>query len=271
MLCTREYLLFFVAVFSLLLSNVFCDSHLYQPHETEVIHNSHLPLQPELVRVFENCHKKSGTFDLCIKNAFNELRVYFKSGFPNIHIAPFDPHKSPHVEQRRGTTFASGSGYRLILRHVSEYGWTNSKVTKYRTDFENNRIIYTQEFPEKSLDGEYEFKGLMFGRPFVTKGIWNMTLYDYAQTTSVTRVGGPGGLLKVRVEIDKLGDLKLKISDLFGGRKVIESTADFLINNMWRPGFPFVRPLINDLVSTAFTDIFNESFRYFPVDDYIKE
>lgn len=120
-----------------------------------------------------------------------------------------------------------------------------------------------------------------------------------SQTTSVTRVGGPGGLLKVRVEIDKLGDLKLKISDLFGGRKIIglskethfsiipkkekkcqlnlsvlslitESTADFLINNMWKPGFPFVRPLINDLVSTAFTDIFNDSFRYFPIDDYIK-
>lgn len=43
----------------------------------------------------------------------------------------------------------------------------------------------------------------------------------YRQTTSVTRVGGPGGLLKVRVEIDKLGDMKLKISDLFGGRRVI--------------------------------------------------
>lgn len=43
----------------------------------------------------------------------------------------------------------------------------------------------------------------------------------FSQTTSVTRVGGPGGLLKVRVEIDKIGDLKLKISDLFGGRKII--------------------------------------------------
>lgn len=51
----------------------------------------------------------------------------------------------------------------------------------------------------------------------------------------------------------------------------LENTADFLINNMWQPGFPFVRPLINDLVSTAFTDIFNESFRYFPVDDIIKD
>lgn len=37
------------------------------------------------------------------------------------------------VEQRRGLTLSSGSGYRLILRHVSERGWTNSKVTKYRS------------------------------------------------------------------------------------------------------------------------------------------
>lgn len=64
----------------LFMSEVLCDSERYQPHEIEVQHNSHLPLQPELVRIFQNCHKKSSTFDLCIKNAFNELRVYFKSG-----------------------------------------------------------------------------------------------------------------------------------------------------------------------------------------------
>lgn len=55
-------------------------------------------------------------------------------------------------------------------------------------------------------------------------------LLFFSQTTSVTRVGGPGGLLKVRVEIDKLGDLKLKISDLFGGRKIIGSFYLFIIS-----------------------------------------
>lgn len=75
-----DVLMILIAAFSLMISSVLCDSHLYQPHEIEVQHNSHLPLQPELVRIFENCHKKSGTFDLCVKNAFNELRVYFNTG-----------------------------------------------------------------------------------------------------------------------------------------------------------------------------------------------
>lgn len=56
-------------------------SHHFESQEIEVVpHSSHLPLQPELVRIFNNCHKRSSTFDLCIRNAFNELRVYFKTG-----------------------------------------------------------------------------------------------------------------------------------------------------------------------------------------------
>lgn len=48
-----------------------------------------------------------------------------------------------------------------------------------------------------------------------------------------------------------------------------EKIGDFFINNMWQVGFPIVKPLINDLVSTAFTDIFNESFRYLQLDNFI--
>lgn len=77
---TCELVMILLPAFCLFISGVICDSLIYQPEEIEIQHNSHLPIQPELVRVFENCHKKSGTFDLCMKNAFNELRVYFKSG-----------------------------------------------------------------------------------------------------------------------------------------------------------------------------------------------
>jgi hypothetical protein len=137
-------------------------------------------------------------------------------------------------------------------------------------DWKNQALVYSQFFPEKSLDGHYIFDSKLLGQPLKTSGNWSLVLYNYSQTTTVKRVGGVGGRLKVRVEIDKIGDLKLHISDLLGGHTVMESIADFLINNVWQPGFPFIKPLINDLVSTAFTDIFNESFRYFPLEKFIK-
>lgn len=34
----------------------------------------------ELSSIFESCHKSSPDFDNCIKNGFNELRPFFKTG-----------------------------------------------------------------------------------------------------------------------------------------------------------------------------------------------
>lgn len=94
--------------------------------------------------------------------------------------------------------------------------------------------------------------------------------FHLSQTTTVRRLGGPGSLLKVHVEVDHIGGMSLHISNLFGPNKnVLNKIMDTLINTTWKLGLPFIQPLINDLVSTAFTDIFNESFRYFPIENFI--
>lgn len=134
--------------------------------------------QEELRAILGKCRKSSNNFDQCIKNAFNELRVFFTTGLPDYNVAPFDPHHAQYVELRRGDASGIG-GYRLLLTNASEYGWSKSYVTKYRTDAENNRIIYSQYFPEKSLEGYYDFTAKVLGKPFHTKGNWNMTLYEY--------------------------------------------------------------------------------------------
>lgn len=46
---------------------------------------------------------------------------------------------------------------------------------------------------------------------------------------------------------------------------------DRVINAAWKPGFAVIRPLINDLVSTAFTDIWSKSFGNFPLDQFIQD
>jgi len=48
---------------------------------------------------------------------------------------------------------------------------------------------------------------------------------------------------------------------------ISERVLDSIINVSWRPFLPIVRPLIDDLVSTAFTDIFNQNFQNFALRD----
>jgi len=109
------------------------------------------------------------------------------SGVPDYNIKPFDPHHCSYVELRRGESQGLGS-FRLILRNVSEYGWARSEVTKFHADPEDQRIVYTQYFPDKSLEGEYEFAAKMLGTEMNRKGHWNLTLYDYRWAPSCMEI-----------------------------------------------------------------------------------
>jgi hypothetical protein len=48
---------------------------------------------------------------------------------------------------------------------------------------------------------------------------------------------------------------------------ISERVLDGIINVSWRPFLPIVKPLIDDLVSTAFTEIFNQYFQNFSFRD----
>ncbi|KAL4705655.1 hypothetical protein ACJJTC_011217 [Scirpophaga incertulas] len=185
-------------------------------------------------------------------------------GIPDLGVAPFDPHFAKQVMQTRSL---GGMKYDLILRNVYERGWTKSTVTKYKTDWENQRIIYSQYFPEKWLNGDYEFKGDMFGLGVLRTGRWNLTLRDYSQTTRIKRSGAG---VDVLVEVDHIGDMEIHVGNLLRGNGILERMLDRIINVSWKPGFAVIRPLINDLVSTAFTDIWSQSFKNFPLDNFIK-
>ncbi|XP_072935646.1 circadian clock-controlled protein daywake [Epargyreus clarus] len=219
----------------------------------------------EIEKIFSTCKRGSSEFDGCVKRALNKVRPYFKKGIPEMGVAPFDPHFAKEVKQTRSIV---GMSYTLTLRDVYEHGWSESTVTKYKTDWDNQRIIYSQYFPIKWLSGDYEFKGEAFGLEVLRSGRWNMTLRDYSQTTRIKRNGNQ---VDVHVEVDRIGDMDIHVGNLLRGRSILERMLDRVINASWKPGFAVIRPLINDLVSTAFTDILSKSFSNFPLDEFIKD
>lgn len=81
--------------------------------------------------IFANCRISKPDFEECLKFAFNQLNPLFKYGIPEHNVAPFDPHRQSYVEQTRGNDRALG-GYKLVLKDVSEYGWTQSWITKLK-------------------------------------------------------------------------------------------------------------------------------------------
>lgn len=219
----------------------------------------------EFGEYFKNCYLNSPEFDSCIVESLNAIRPYFKTGLPKYNVAPFDPFYAKEVSVRRGLPNA---GFKLTLKNITESGWTASKVTKFYSDLSNYKITYTQKFPKKKLVGGYDFSGSFLGSTINNKGRFTLTLYDLVQTTTITSV--PKKAMDVKVNVQSIKDLELHISNLLQGRNFLEEVLDRIINGVWQPGFAVIRPLINELVSTAFTEIFGKAFKNFPFQEIIK-
>ncbi|XP_034934980.1 uncharacterized protein Jhbp16 [Chelonus insularis] len=220
----------------------------------------------EFEDAFKNCHPDVSGFDACIREGLNSIRPYFKTGVPKYNIKPFDPFFADEIVVKRGL---ANLGFVLTLRNVTESGWTTSKVTKFVSDLSNYKVVYTQSFPAKFLSGYYEFEGTLLGPKVVNKGKFTLDLYDLVQTTTITK--NPLEKLKVQVEVQTIRDLKLHISNLLRGRNILENFLDRIINGAWQPGFVVTRGIINEIVSTAFTEIFGQAFQNFPFDKVIKK
>ncbi|EFN85088.1 Circadian clock-controlled protein [Harpegnathos saltator] len=214
---------------------------------------------------FENCHPNTSGFDVCIREGLNAIKPYFKTGLPQYNVLPFDPFFAKEITAKRGIP---RFGFTLTLRNITEHGWTRSKVTKFVSDLNNYKIVYTQSFPEKSLAGSYEFKAVLFSTTIISKGTFTMVLYDLIQTTTVTKL--PGQKVRARMDVQNIRDMELHLRNLLSGKEFLENIIDKLINGAWQPGFVVTRGLINELVSTAFTEIFNTSFRNFPFERIFK-
>jgi hypothetical protein len=99
----------------------------------------------------------------------------------------------------------------------------------FRSDLNRNYIEYTQFFPEKRLNGLYEIEGTFFGNKVSNQGTWNLDLFDFLQTTKVTRKPRRNALgqaipnppLKAEFYVQTTNKLKLHIGHLAGGRTIV--------------------------------------------------
>lgn len=65
--------------------------------------------------------------NLLLKNVCFALFVFI--GVPEIGIPPFDPFYATEVKQSRG---AGLLGYKLIIYNVTESGWSQSEIRKFK-------------------------------------------------------------------------------------------------------------------------------------------
>lgn len=97
-----------------------------------------------------------------------------------------------------------------------------------RSDLNKNYIQFVHFFPDKRLKGQYEINGNFLGTKINNKGAWNLALYDYIQTMTISRKPRQDKEgrkvydtpLKVSVQLQSCKNLELHVDHLLGGRAI---------------------------------------------------
>ncbi|KAK5646163.1 hypothetical protein RI129_004627 [Pyrocoelia pectoralis] len=231
--------------------------------------------QKDLASYFKDCRMGDEKFDNCLKNALNEIRPLFKEGLPQYGVDKFDPFFAKTIKFKRG---GPNANLNLVLKNVYESGWTNMKITHLKTDFKNNKMVYRQVFPAKFLNGEFDIKGNILGRELNNAGTWNLSLTDYAQTTTITRkprqdINGTliyDTPINVDIKYENAKGMNMNFGDLSGQSGAVANMIGQLVNSSWPIGMIFLRSIIDEIVSTAFTDLFTKAFQNFPFHEIIQ-
>ncbi|XP_046393511.1 circadian clock-controlled protein daywake-like [Ischnura elegans] len=220
---------------------------------------------------FANCHPGTEDMDECIREGINAASYLMPVGAPEYQLPPFDPFYAKEVVHKRSGPLMQ---YKLKLTNVVESGWRFSTVTRFKSDLANQKVTYDQTFPEKVVSGDYEFEGSFIPLRLNNKGRFNLTLYDYNQTTTVTMRRGERSIdglpLSVRIVNTGVRDMNIYISNLLRPNTTLSDILGNVINASWRPFFPLLRPAINDMVSSAFTLIFSRAFASFPFEEVFR-
>ncbi|KAI5718315.1 hypothetical protein M8J77_019400 [Diaphorina citri] len=215
----------------------------------------------DFAQLFSKCVRGTPEFDHCIKDAINNARAFYTTGVPELNLPPIDPWNLDEVEQYR-------SSYEIKLTNIQESSWAKATIYKFKSSLKPGGYVqFTQFAPITSLEGEYRALGKK-AKGF-SEGRFNFTLHDMHRTILITRNKLSPEKLKVKHSIHEIGNAKIYISNLADGRVERENFDNLVINSFWKFGFPLVRPLVEELLDSAYSKKYTEIFANFNWDSLL--
>lgn len=89
------------------------------------------------------------------------------------------------------------------------------------------------------MNGDYDLEAYALGSTIQRSGKWNLTLYDYAQTTTITRIPKntidgnevyDGQPVDVKVVINRIGNMQIHVSNILNGANLL---GNFFFNCLY--------------------------------------
>nr|CAD7446978.1 unnamed protein product [Timema bartmani] len=195
-------------------------------------------------------------------------------GFQEAGVLPLDPLHVTEIsilQGNDGPVAVNASLTRVVIRGLSAINVTNNKVD-YRT------FSFTTEMtvPKMRVEGNYTLQGKILLLPLVGKGnAWfepyNMKIRSHHDIVLKKKEGQIiFDVRDVTVTFD-VSNLKMRLNNLYNGRKALEDSTNDYINANWRAVSESLKPILektcSDVVFTIMKNLFDNTPAHWYIGD----
>ncbi|XP_063223852.1 circadian clock-controlled protein daywake-like [Bacillus rossius redtenbacheri] len=227
--------------------------------------------KPDFIKT---CYHKKPDFEDCNRQTVQGIFDKLSQGYPEIGLLPTDPLRVSKInifQGNDGPVTINASLNDVIIR-----GLSGIKVIKNKVDFKTYSFATEMQVPDLRVEGNYTLKGRVLLLPLVGRGdAWfepqNMRVMS-KQTIVLKEHDGHLFFDVKRVDVTyEVSSLKMRLNNLYNGRKILEDSTNNYINNNWRAVGETLQPILErtcaDIVYTIMKKLFDET----PAEFYIAD
>ncbi|VEN52395.1 unnamed protein product [Callosobruchus maculatus] len=220
------------------------------------------------------CYKSDPEINKCLRNTFNHLRPYLKTGISDIDVPSIDPLKinTLIMENGRGALRVKASFYNITTTGASNYSIGNIK-----TDLDKYIIELGVVLPRIEVKGKYDVNGNVLLFPVRSKGDFWAIFLDVEGAGKIygKEYKNEDGVRFMRIDklfIDfKLGRRRFRIRDFINHGNVIGEAMNQFLNNNSEEIIREMKPAATLAIAKHFKGFLNAAFVKLPLQVWLPD
>ncbi|KAK9888500.1 hypothetical protein WA026_000750 [Henosepilachna vigintioctopunctata] len=214
------------------------------------------------------CRRTDPHLNQCVTDLLVEMFPYLATGIPELNIEQFEPLHLDKVSisKGHGAIVLAGSLFDMVV-----HGPSNSTPTYTELDLKNKKWNLGVDFAHLDIKSRYHLKGHILVLPIVGHGNCDLNLSNIktkVETNITMRMKEGREIIFVdQMKVNfSVGNMKIKLYNLFNGNKVLGETLNNFINKNAAEITAELSGSINESMSDIFIHLLNNIFSKLPTD-----
>ncbi|KAH8358398.1 hypothetical protein KR093_000041, partial [Drosophila rubida] len=219
------------------------------------------------------CSLETSTNNLCLGELIENMFQRWQNGVPGLStLGPLDPFRVSKL--RIAQRVPPNLDVQVALRNLTTYGLSQAKILNSTSLSKNG--YYTTGFhvhlKKISLNCNYKLRGHVLVLNLNSAGkmvaeIENLEFFLIFKMKPVKseEVGLTFmNVTAIKTDVSRVDNVRINLTNLFGGNKELENSANELFNENWRVLYDVLRPVLTQTFDTVLEDRFYKIFNYVP-------